>query len=310
MLAAIAALTYARAAMAEEACAAIAIEAESAVTSRWPGLLSDVRDALAARDDVDRCARVVLGAHGDGIVVRVVLPDGRSAERTVSGRWDVLPTLAALLVIPRAASRVRAPESAATGDAELAPLAPAVPTLLPVTPDRTPVLVPAPSALRLGVSVSTGARIGDGHTGVGLGISAFIERSGWLLGFGARAERYQTLQGDRSGGALEVALLGGRRWWFGDIAFDWFGGPAAAFQGTSTFESQTPTGTTTQENTGIAPRLVVGTRATFGVRSSLRAFLGVDADIGPSRIGSDIPGEARLPRWTFGLVLGVTMGTP
>src|SRR5580698_7718424 len=82
-------------------CASIAIEADASVSTRWPALIDRVRDAFEARDDIDRCARVALTSRDATITVTAVLPDGRSAARSVPRQDDVVPTLEALLLVPQ-----------------------------------------------------------------------------------------------------------------------------------------------------------------------------------------------------------------
>jgi hypothetical protein len=60
-----------------------------------------------------------------------------------------------------------------------------------------------------------------------------------------------------------------------------------------------------------AASLLLGARVNFGALSTLRAFVGVDGELGPSRAEpTDVPGAPRLPVWTLGLALGATVGTP
>ena len=81
-------------------CGPLGIELGAAVNRRWPDLLSELRDALDAREDLDRCARIDLTLLDTAVVVKVWLPDGRSAQRTVARREDIVPTLESLLLVP------------------------------------------------------------------------------------------------------------------------------------------------------------------------------------------------------------------
>ena len=85
----------------EGACSPMSIEADAGVLGRWPALPSRVREAFSGRSDVDACARVTLTSKDRSIAVAVVLPDGRSASRSVARSVDVVPTLEALLLVPR-----------------------------------------------------------------------------------------------------------------------------------------------------------------------------------------------------------------
>ena len=159
---------------------------------------------------------------------------------------------------------------------------------------------PSPgSSTHLGIELSAlaGARIGDGQTSVGLGAVSFLDVSGWLVGFEGRVDRYRRVPDDHSGGALELALLGGRRFRFQNLSLDVVVGPAAALQGTTTFSS-------------TVTRLLLASRLNFPAHSSWRTFVGLDGEVGPTRAGdADLPGAPRLPLWTLGLALGATVGT-
>src|SRR5262249_30400964 len=175
-----------RAGAEERPCSPIAVEAEPSVSARWPGLLGDVRDAFEYRDDIDRCARVKLTHRDNSITVEVVLPDGRSAARSVSGRDDVVPALEALLLVPRRSAQAverpglaSAPQEAASPSSTSFLGARDVPLPGgPPAPDRdaaAPSSEHEPGRLRIELSVVTGARIGDGQTSVGLGALSFLD---------------------------------------------------------------------------------------------------------------------------------------
>jgi hypothetical protein len=311
---------------AEPSCAALAIEATATVTTRWPGLLNEIREAFEARDDIDRCARVALTAGDASITVEVVLPDGRSAVRPVSLREDVLPTLEALLLVPQhiaqaqplAALDAPLPASPPTSSPSTPPEEPPLPPLElpPVRADQDSLsALPERRARSLGIelSVFTGARIGSGQSGFGLGALSFLDLSGWLVGFEGRADAYKPLSGGPTdGGALELAVLGGRRFRFHNLALDLTAGGAAAMQGTTTYAVRSlTTGTGVSESSSsTVPRLLLGARVDFGALSTMRAFAGIDGELGPARAGGpDIPGAPRLPLWTLGIALGATVGT-
>jgi PPE-repeat protein len=318
-------------------CASIAIEADASVNTRWPTLIGRVRDAFEARDDIDRCARVALTLHGAAITVAAVLPDGRSAARSVSRQDDVVPTLEALLLVPeRSALAVSHP----VAQAQTAAVEPSVsgrppPNAVSTAPPATsppatrvapsprlavrdrdassPTPGPSPSHLRIELSVITGGRIGDGQVSLGLGASSLLDLSGWLVGFEGRADRYKTLApGWPEASVLELAAFGGRRIRFRTIALDVIAGPALVLQGTTTFTTATTGGNEgTGSSSSTAPRLLLGARVNFGALSVLRTFVGVDGELGPSRLGDggDFPAVPRLPVWTLGLALGGTVGT-
>jgi hypothetical protein len=316
-------------------CSPLAVEVDAPLTTRWPGLLGDVREAFDTRDDIDRCAHARLKWHDSAIIVEVVLPDGRAAARSVSRRDDVVPTLESLLLVPQqtgqtqmsklepSESRPAPPKPRFAPPSTSHPATPAVAFSRGVGVADSDVSAQSsrqdPSRLRIELSAVAGARIGDGQTGVGLGALSFLDLSGWLVGFEGRADRYQTLTaidlGDgspdhkRDGGALELAVLAGRRFRFQNVALDLSAGPAAAMQGTATFETVTNGKTVSQSSSSTAPRLLLGARVSFNALATVHTFVGVDGELGPSRVGIAVPGASRLPVWTLGLALGATVGT-
>jgi len=303
-----------RPALAEDSsCARMDIRGDAPLETRWPGLVDDVREAFDMRGDVDRCARVELRWRAGSVALEVVLPDGRSTTRSVLQREDVIPTLEALLLVPQRIDPP--PQPMAIKPSEPVPPAASSPSVDPAgaardVSARSP--AHASNHLRIELSVATGARVGDGQMSVGLGALSFLELSGWLVGFEGRVDHYRMLGPSPSdGGALELAVLAGRRFRLRNLAFDLVAGPAAALQGTASFTSQSASGNTvTESSSSTVPRLLFDTRVTFGALSTLRTFIGFDADFGPPRAGGmDVPGASRLPVWTLGLALGATVGT-
>jgi hypothetical protein len=47
----------------------------------------------------------------------------------------------------------------------------------------------------------------------------------------------------------------------------------------------------------------------FSPGSTVHTFVGIDGEVGPSRLGEDLPHAPQLPVWTVGLALGATVGT-
>jgi hypothetical protein len=265
------AVLCARPALAEAgSCSAMAIEADASVSTRWPGLQATVREVFNAREDVDRCARVKLTSRHGSTVVEVVLPDGRSTSRSASRPEDVVPTLEALLLVPRREAPSQQlvttgpttidPESGAS-PAKVAPSASqgaspasAEDVLLNRAPtisesDASPSPAREPAHLCIELSLATGARIGNGQASVGVGALSLLDFSGWLVGLEGRVDRYRRLgeaadvapvrsssgtdgQGppDRASGALEAAVLGGRRVRFQSVALDFLVGPLLPFR--------------------------------------------------------------------------------
>lgn len=83
------------------ACPKVTLQTDDDFSQRWPNLPERIRGALAGREGIDTCARVKLGVDGKRIRVEVVLEDGRSASRSLQRSEDVIPTLEALLFVPR-----------------------------------------------------------------------------------------------------------------------------------------------------------------------------------------------------------------
>jgi hypothetical protein len=315
----------------EPPCPAVTIEVDESLTARWPELVDRVREALGQRDDIDRCAHVGLTERAPEILVQVVLPDGRSAARPVSRREDIIPTLAALLLVPLASAEAQTarepmnstptpPASSLPAPSARAPLPtarrdPSASVLAASDSDVSAASPPrAVSRFRIELSALTGARFGDGQTALGLGAFSFLDLSGWLLGFEGRWDRYQARSpGTPTSSALELALLAGHRFRFRDTALDLIAGPAAVLQGTTTFTQPATMGggETSGSSSSTAPRLVLAARVNFNARSTLYPFVGMDAEIGPTRAsdGDPVPDAPRLPIWTLGLALGATVGT-
>jgi hypothetical protein len=308
-----------RIAAGERRCLSPTVDADTDVGSRWPDLPGRIRAALEARGDVDVCARIALSLGPAGIVVVVVLPDGRSASRAVSYPEDVVPTIEALVVLPRV-------EAGAPAGQPVRAAGPSDERARVVAPDRAPVVstnaaVTSGAAnesgrFRLEFSLATGARAGDGQVGVNLGALTLFDVSGWLVGFEAAASGYQAVGGGPGSSALAAAVVGGRRLWLHGLALDVTAGPAVAVRGIgSTVVSRTADGSAGGAappaiDDGPWPRLLGGARVTFRPRSPVRAFAGLDGELALGRGPADVPvGAPRLPAWTIGVVLGATVGT-
>jgi hypothetical protein len=272
----------------------------------------------------------------ESIAVEVELPDGRFASRSVSRPEDLAPTLEALLLLPRRDAQVpTTPVASGSGLSSPTIAPPGVPGVsspstadVPVhhaptipTYDASPSSTPAQGHLRVELSLEAGARFGDGQSSVGVGALSFLDLSAWLVGFEGRLDRYRKLAGPSAGdaqgppdgaaAALELAVLGGRRVRLDGLALDFLLGLAAAVQGTTTSQTQTPTGTITRSSSSDVPRLLLASRLNVGARSTVHTFVSIDGELGPTRAGGDVvPGAPRLPIWTLGLALGATVGTP
>jgi hypothetical protein len=312
LAAALATLTPRPALAVDFGCAPMNIEIAPDVRVRWPEAAVLLRQALAGREDIDTCAHVKLEWIDGAFALKVALPDGRSTTRSVQRQEDVVPTAEALLLVPRRSAPT--PESSTSTPPREGPLAI---NLQPPTADRDeagPVARP-PSRVRFELGAETVGSIGDGQAGAGFGVLSFLELRGWLVGVQGRANYFQALTGGGREGALEVAGLAGRRVRFGALALDVTAGPGFAVQpATATVITQTRSNpgdtvsdTDSHVSAGIAPRLLIGARLNFRARSSLRTFVGVDADLGGT--GDDVPNLSRIPGWTAGLAVGAAMET-
>jgi hypothetical protein len=329
VVAALAAGLGARPALAVEPsrCTLMIVESDASVRNRWPDLPAQIRATFETRGDVDTCARVELLTSRTAIVLRVALPDGRTAARSVVRREDVLPALEALLLLPDARESTTSEKSgdATTARAEL--IAPPVRTAAPLAQQlhEAPTTPPAASSrhMRADLSVAAGVRVGDGHMGVGLGLVSFLEIERWLLGFQGRLDLYQPVgEGDRAqpmvesgrATALELGVLAGRRVRFGVGTLDLAAGPALVLHaGTSSMTQPAGTATVMSQTRSdqALPRMVVSSRLSIGRRSSLRSFVEADGEIGRTGASSDPSlGPPRLPAWTVGLAIGAVVGTP
>lgn len=320
-LAALLATFAARAA--EPICAAVTVDADSGFVSRFPELLERIRSDLAARSDIDACARVALQAgHADSIYVSVTLADGRSATRPAQRHEDVLPTLQALLLVPHAPPPLEAPLARKTSVPPHLAIRPVASSTLQRAGDRATPLTPnvEPRTLGFELSLVGGPRMGEGQLAVGLGALSFLEVHGWLIGFQGRVDRYQMLLDGDPEMALELAALAGRRLHFRHFALDLNAGPAVAMKGLAfsngdvaiveAEERPGPRPVPEDPGTGPVPRLLLSARAGFSPRSVLRSFAGIEASVGPARAEENQnPETSRFPVFTLGLLLGGTVGT-
>jgi len=317
MLSTLSALGTSPALAAGRGCAPVPVETDALVRAEWPDLPERIRGVLDGRGDVDRCARIRLRRDQAAVFLEVVLPDGRSASRSLARVDDVVPTLEALLLLPR-------PDAPAPQAEPVPATAPAEPR--PRAGDAKPVVSarfeqPAPPArgwFRLEFSLAAGARIGDGQAGVGIAALTFFDLRGWLVGFEGATQRYRATDGGPpAAGVQELAVLAGRRFQLGDTALDLTAGPALATRGFGSGVSvrveggSPPTRVVTPASSEQSKRLLWGARLTFRPRAVVRLFAGIDGELALEGAGTSAPpGEAPMPSWIVGLVLGTTVGTP
>jgi hypothetical protein len=301
---------------------------DAIVRRRWPDLPDQIQRTFEQRDDVDACAHIDIAITGAAVIVKVTLPDGRTAARSVLRREDVLPALEALLLLPESGSDAIAVPPLATNAAGTAAKAVRVERPERMAATVTSIAQEPPVAstdggtgthLRIELGLGVEARAGDGQVGAGVAVASFLELAHWLLGFQARIDGYRLLTGDTSmsGGAgstaLELDALVGRRFELGTTTLDLVAGPALAMHGnismTAPVGSATPPMSPPLEEQGL-PRLIVSSRLTFRAPAALRTFVQLDAEIGrPHSSTNPIVDQADLPAWTAGLAIGATVGT-
>jgi hypothetical protein len=301
---------------AELGCPGTSVASDADFRSRFPDLLASVQSDFSGRVDLDACARVDLALDGDALIrVSVTLPDGRATSRTVSRAEDVIPSLEALLLVPERTAPLPQPPS---------PVAPPLPPRKErPSPSDHPDSSFAPEARTLGfeLSVISGARVGDGQFGLGLGVMSFLEVRRWLLGFEGRVDAYRPLLGGDPETVLELGILAGRRFDLGDVALDVTAGPAVAMKGLAASQTevvQMSMGPVERApiveedpSMGPAPRLLLGARLAFRPRAIFRPFLGIDGEVGPARVAREAGSTtSRLPAYVVGFAFGASVGTP
>jgi len=301
------------------------VEIDPMVRARWRDLPERIKGALDGRDDIDRCARITLRLRQSTILVEVVLLDGRTTSRSLTRGEDVVPTLEALLLLPVAEALPSITESLAPVaeaarlskpiDASARAAAPVTSTVTFVATTSPAVAQAAPTSLEF--SLATAALVGDGQAGVSLAALTFFQFRGWLLGFRAAADHYQSIVGpSTSAEAIELGLQAGRRFRFEHTALDLVVGPALAGRGLGSQEAvRVQAGSNSSppiaSNDGPWTRLLAGARVTFRTQSLLRTFAGVEGELELTRAATSAEiGPAQPPGWTVGLVLGATVGTP
>jgi len=314
---------------AERGCPGLSIQADASFRSHWPDVFERVDRELSVWADVDPCARVELRVEGEGVItVSVSLPDGRAASRRLTQGDDVIPTLQALLLVPEPgppAPAVASPATAASPHGATFINATSIDATSRTERDAPPATTRARS-LGFELSLSTGARVGNGQLGLGVGALSSLELNGWLIGFQGRADSYRSMAGEGRKTALELGILAGRRFDLGSVALDLSAGPAAAMMGFDEPHSRTQSVSVSRETnetmiatpapvqpsnqrSGPVPRLLVGARLGFNPRSVVGTFVGIDGEVGPALASAD-PSSARLPAYCVGFSLGATLGTP
>jgi hypothetical protein len=315
---------------AQPACPAANIVSDQALRDRWPELVPRVRDEVLSRNDIDACASIKLRLAADTTIrVEVTLPDGRAASRGALRPEDVIPVLQALLLMPEPLLVPAAPTRSNATDSTNPPPRARIGAPERFTTDSGAAngrsLANRAGGLGVELSVIGGARFGDGQASYGLGAQSFLAINGWLVGFQGRADRYHKLSGAQAQSALEQGVVAGQRIRIGAVALDVAIGPGFAIKGALASQTEVAVVSDSSDqppppppdprsspepSSGPVPRVLAGVHLGFSPRSVLRTFVGLDGTFGPARADGLSPNSPSMPRWTLGLTLGATVGTP
>jgi hypothetical protein len=282
-----------------EGCADRRITVIGALDERWIDALAGACAALATMADRDPYGRLTLLPSGRGLVLQVTSGSGRSATRRVDEPEALLPTLEALLTIPRGA---RAQHVAQADEPEAA--------------GRAPVSsAPAPNGERLEISVggTVGARLSGPRAFLFASPGGFFEvaTGGWAVSIGMRWDELLVAEDVVAPGfemdALSVSVTVARRWPLSFGRFDLGLAPRLIAESQS---YSPPTGERGGTSTDIRPALVA--RLELGRRRA-RFLVDLDADVSPSRLRRELRIDPELPRlqgWSVGLAVGAAWGGP
>jgi hypothetical protein len=260
--------------------------------------VDEARVLLDRKSDLDRCAELVLEASADGLLIRIVLADGRSATRKLEEPAVLYQTLEALLSVPLVSD-----DRPAEFGGELRPR-----------------FEPRPAAQartrfqpRVELGLGGMGRVAGSPLFGGAGLAAFAQLSldRWLLGVSARWDATDALLTDASpsGFNMQTLALGinvGIRSSFRGLTLDGLIGPEVRVENQEAFGGETAPdgigGGTSDVRLDGALRL-----ATPGT-GPLRFFTEADLDASPRRLGKSRrldPGLPTLPSWSAGVTVGV-----
>jgi hypothetical protein len=299
-------------------CTSVEVEAEPELTDR-------IRAALDAHDDIDACAHVIVMKRHGKFVVTVTLPDGRSTSRSVTRADDLVPTVQALLLVPRPIEATPEPE-VASSPIEEAPIevGPAAIDAVPAPAERPFVRPEPPTRVLVELSLMSGPRLTDTYPALAVGALSFAEAHRWLIGFMGRADHYPETAGISPSTAVSLMVLVGRRLHFSSVSWDFYGGGGLGRRGGAGDRSQSArvvdTSSTVRSRFEISespdvtvPRVMLGSRVNFRPRSTFRTFIALDADAGwQGREEGDrglLSDLERFPTLSLGLSFGATVGT-
>jgi hypothetical protein len=306
----------------------------------WARAVAEIRQALADRDDVDRCVEIVVTREARGVRLIARLPAGGDATRLVDSPDDLGPTILALVLVPA---------RPAPGDSVESPPAPvAIPRLEarvapePPTGDSLRTATAAPVEAAASANFEVGAAIGarwQGSVALGVGGFADVALGPWLVGASGQWSTEvgdQTVPADSFVGAtvpvnaryrmrsLEIGVELGRRFLLGPVELTALLGPRVAMM-SYRFQSEPVTvlnmaaGEPTILVFDVSDRRVAriggGLRARWAGSARLQLVFGIDASVEPSEEYSHkavapggemvvLAGPPPRPSWAFALTLG------
>lgn len=133
------------------------VSVEGEVPAPWAPALENVCDSLSRLPDLDPAARARVTMASPKVKVSVQLTDGRTAERRIANPERLVPTLEALMVVPRLPQKAVAPIESEPVRRPLRPLE--SPPMISAPPDDSPRAIDAAQA-NFELGAAFGARIG------------------------------------------------------------------------------------------------------------------------------------------------------
>lgn len=281
----------------------------------WSRALAEVRQALADRDDVDRCVELVVTREAHGVRLVARLPAGGDATRLIDSPDDLGPTILALVLVP---TRPAWPAPEHAGNATEPPPAPVAMLRLESSAAPEPpaagslrMATAAPAASGAAAAFEVGAAIAarwQGSVAFGVGGFADVSLGPWLVG---ASGQWTTEVGDQSFPAdsfvgamgstnvqyrmrsLEIGVELGRRFRLGPVELTALLGPRVAmmsYRFRSPPEPVTVLNVANGESTTLqfdvtdrrVARIGGGLRARWVGSARLQLVLGIDASVDPS----------------------------
>ena len=161
------------------ACARMGIDIVGDLDGRWSRELVRVCELISALPNRDEGAHATIFGLGHDLLVRVTLPDGRSASRVVGAPEVLVATLEALLSVPQPPGD--RPVSRPSHDREV---------IADVESPERATRAPAGDRLAVELGAILGTRLSFPGTGTALSaaLSAQLRLRSWLVGMGMRGD--------------------------------------------------------------------------------------------------------------------------